>query len=256
MSLQWYARYPGDYMRDTGHLSLTEDGAYNRLLDHYYATGRAIPPGPDAACRICRASTPDERTAVEAVLGQFFTLEKDGYHNARADAEIDTRNERHDALSEAGKRGVARREANRKKPIKPGMKPPIKPGLSKTTTTTTTISTATTRPPDDGGERGGSGGLVDQIRTCRPEYGKLQPQAIMATLAGCPTSRKPDLHRIVADWCVAHANMLEPFNAPLASLKIAIHGKPGKGQEQPTKPKRARSIHDRKYEEGPEHEIE
>ncbi|AUD03456.1 DUF1376 domain-containing protein [Spirosoma pollinicola] len=32
----WYPRYPGDYARKTAHLSLTEDGAYTKLMDWYY----------------------------------------------------------------------------------------------------------------------------------------------------------------------------------------------------------------------------
>ena len=39
MARQWYSFYPGDYGRDTGHLSLIEHGAYRTLMDHYYATG-------------------------------------------------------------------------------------------------------------------------------------------------------------------------------------------------------------------------
>ena len=36
----WYPHYPGDYGRDTGHLSLIEHGAYRLLLDHCYMTAK------------------------------------------------------------------------------------------------------------------------------------------------------------------------------------------------------------------------
>jgi uncharacterized protein YdaU (DUF1376 family) len=39
----WFKRYVGDYLRDTSHLSLSEDGAYNRLLDRYYAASTPLP---------------------------------------------------------------------------------------------------------------------------------------------------------------------------------------------------------------------
>lgn len=86
--MNWYPRYYGDYMRDTGHLSLAEDGAYGRLLDHYYATGKPLPANAEQVHRICRAVAPAEQDAVKVVLAGFFTLESDGYHNHRADREI------------------------------------------------------------------------------------------------------------------------------------------------------------------------
>ena len=139
MSLQWYARYSGDYMRDTGHLSLAQHGAYNRLLDHYYATGRPLPNDNEALARLCCAMTPEERAVVAAIADEFFQVNADGLrHNKRADIEIKRRMKQHEALSEAGSRGAASREAR----LKPGMKPGMKPGISKTTSTTTTTGTS------------------------------------------------------------------------------------------------------------------
>jgi uncharacterized protein YdaU (DUF1376 family) len=88
MSNPWYAFYPGDYGRDTAHLSLAEDGAYRRLLDYLYSTGRPIPAGGEQAFRICRAFYPPEQAAVTSVLSQFFFEEPDGLHNKRADVEL------------------------------------------------------------------------------------------------------------------------------------------------------------------------
>jgi uncharacterized protein YdaU (DUF1376 family) len=102
----WYARYPGDYMRDTSHLSLSEHGAYNRLLDHYYSTGRSLPASKDAVYRICGAFGETERAAVDSILSQFFTLTEDGYHNPRSDRELAKRRELKISLSRRGQRGA------------------------------------------------------------------------------------------------------------------------------------------------------
>ncbi len=95
----WYKRYPGDYLRDTAHLSLAEDGAYGRLLDHYYSTSAPLPPDTVALYRICRAMDDAERRAVDGVLRQFFALRSDGHHNKRADKEIAARAADHEGRS-------------------------------------------------------------------------------------------------------------------------------------------------------------
>lgn len=78
----------GDFQADTMSLSMMEQGAYDRLLDYYYATEKPIPADADRAAIICRAVTEPERAAVDFVLGAYFVREHDGWHNARADREI------------------------------------------------------------------------------------------------------------------------------------------------------------------------
>jgi uncharacterized protein YdaU (DUF1376 family) len=73
-------------MRKTMHLSMLEDGAYTRLLDWYYANDRAIPH--DRRYAVSRATSSSERTAVDAVLGEFFVATEGEHRNERADAEI------------------------------------------------------------------------------------------------------------------------------------------------------------------------
>lgn len=87
--MNYWKRYAGDYLRDTGHLSVTEHGAYTLLLDHYYSKRNPLPSSIDALCRLCRATTKLEQDAVKAVAEEFFALEDDGLrHNPRADREI------------------------------------------------------------------------------------------------------------------------------------------------------------------------
>lgn len=85
--INYYERHLGDYARDTGHLSMLEHGAYGLLLDRYYATEAPI---PDAQVyRIARASSKQERAAVDAVLAEFFHLVDGAWVNRRAAAEIE-----------------------------------------------------------------------------------------------------------------------------------------------------------------------
>lgn len=86
--MNYYRRYMGDYMRDTAHLSLTEHGAYNLLLDIYYSTGGVLTADKMGLYRICSAFTAIERKAVDSVVRQFFAVEDDMLRNKRADAEI------------------------------------------------------------------------------------------------------------------------------------------------------------------------
>jgi len=103
--LNYYRHYIGDYGRDTAHLSLAEDGAYRRLLDHYYATEKPLPGTPEACYRICAAQTPAERAAVDSVLSQFFELDDGVYHNQRADREIPPAQNRIATAKANGRRG-------------------------------------------------------------------------------------------------------------------------------------------------------
>ncbi len=117
MADPWYARYPGDYGRNTADLSLIQHGALNLLLDWYYASGRPLPADRAALHRICRAFTDDEQRAVDSVVKRFFVPGDDGLHQKRADAELRRRAEFHAKLSAAGRRRW------RKKARKPGMEP-------------------------------------------------------------------------------------------------------------------------------------
>jgi len=107
MSNAWYPRYTGDFIRDTSHLSLVEVGAYNRILDHYYASSGPLCMTEAQVMRLCAAVTPEECEAVKYVLSAYFVFEpEDGcYHNPRADKELLSMADHHKRLSDAGKRG-------------------------------------------------------------------------------------------------------------------------------------------------------
>lgn len=85
--MNYYEHHLGDWIRDTAHLSMTEEGAYRRLVDLYY-TREAQLPGFKECCRLVRASREEEVSAVKTVLEEFFTVINGGYHHKRCDAEI------------------------------------------------------------------------------------------------------------------------------------------------------------------------
>jgi uncharacterized protein YdaU (DUF1376 family) len=105
----WFPHYPGDYARKTAHLTMMEDGAYRRLLDHYYSTGAPLPEDKERLYRVCRAFTSPEQGAVDAILSQFFELAMGAYHNARADSELIRRAEKRSKLAASGRRGAQKR---------------------------------------------------------------------------------------------------------------------------------------------------
>jgi uncharacterized protein YdaU (DUF1376 family) len=102
----WFKKYPADFGQDTQDLDLTEIGAYNKLLDFYYATERPLPPEMFALYRIANAQKRAERKAVEKVADKFFPPNGDGYrHNKRADEEIAKARALSAKRAEAGSRG-------------------------------------------------------------------------------------------------------------------------------------------------------
>lgn len=85
--MNWFKFYIGDFQRDTGHLSLTERGAYLCLIHHYYATEKPLPNDHTALCRVAGAQTKDEKEAVRAAMG-FFEAVDSGLMHSRIEAEL------------------------------------------------------------------------------------------------------------------------------------------------------------------------
>lgn len=110
----------GDYQRHTGHLTLAQDGAYRRMMDHYYSTEKPLPADRMALYRICGALEKEERKAVDSVVDQFFS-ESDGllYHQ-RIEEEVQIAQEKIANLKEnasnggkqSGKSRSSKNEAN------------------------------------------------------------------------------------------------------------------------------------------------
>jgi hypothetical protein len=99
--MHYYNFHIGDYKSHTHHLTIIEDIAFRRLLDHYY-----LHEAPIKQRIIARQiGMLDYEQDVLSVLNEFFDDTPDGYINPRADGEIAKYRE----LSDAGKRGAAKR---------------------------------------------------------------------------------------------------------------------------------------------------
>ena len=126
--MNYYPKYPGDYLRDTGELTLAEHGAYNLLLDYYYsAKGRPFPKDRRRIYRLLRADTAAERDAVNTVLEAFWYETEDGWENQKANevmqqVAVITEKRRQAALKRWAKREEASTpDANAMQMHKPGM---------------------------------------------------------------------------------------------------------------------------------------
>jgi len=106
MSLPYFPMYPSDFEAKTSHLTIAEDGAYNRLLRICWMTpGCSMPADETWIMRRARAHSEDEQAAVRAVLDEFFTIEKGRYSNARLRKEWLAANDAHEKRRNAGSKG-------------------------------------------------------------------------------------------------------------------------------------------------------
>jgi uncharacterized protein YdaU (DUF1376 family) len=106
VSLPYFRLYPTDYEADTAHLTLIEDGAYNRLLRLCWTTpGCSLPDDEAWIMRRVRAYSDAEKDAVRTVLSEYFKRENQRVFNARLSREFEHADARHKSAHENGKKG-------------------------------------------------------------------------------------------------------------------------------------------------------
>lgn len=105
--MNYFEFYAGDYLRDTGALTLAEHGAFLLLMAAYYATEKPLPSDNPTLFRLVRAMSEEEQKAALKVAEMYFPIsDEDGLrHNVRADQEIPKARARIEAARENGKRG-------------------------------------------------------------------------------------------------------------------------------------------------------
>jgi uncharacterized protein YdaU (DUF1376 family) len=106
VSLPYFHMYPSDFEAKTSHLTIAEDGAYNRLLRICWMTpGCTIPTDEAWIMRRVRARTDADKETVRAVLSEFFTVENGRYSNAKLMRIWLASNEAHEKRKNAGAKG-------------------------------------------------------------------------------------------------------------------------------------------------------
>jgi len=114
MSLPYFPMYPSDFEAKTSHLSIAEDGAYNRLLRICWMTPGCTLPNDEAwIMRRVRAHSDQDKEAVLTVLAEFFTVKNGRLSNARLSREWVSANEAHIKRVSAGSRGGKAKALNR-----------------------------------------------------------------------------------------------------------------------------------------------
>ncbi|KKL11339.1 hypothetical protein LCGC14_2546830 [marine sediment metagenome] len=100
--------YPGDYLRDTAHLTTQEHGAYLLLIFHYW--GRFSPPKDDDVmlARIINISLRQWKR-IRPVIQEFFDVRDGKWFHYRIEAEMRKASDIMMKRSEAGKKSDAKR---------------------------------------------------------------------------------------------------------------------------------------------------
>lgn len=86
--LNYYERHLGDFAKDTAHLNQGQIGAYNLLLDFYYASEMPLPLDPAELYEIGRARDVASRINVDKVVARFFEKTPQGYTQKRVEKEV------------------------------------------------------------------------------------------------------------------------------------------------------------------------
>jgi uncharacterized protein YdaU (DUF1376 family) len=108
--------YIGDYIRDTGHLSTSEHGAYMLLIMHYWTSREPLPADETRLARIAKCSKQQWAESRDVVLA-FFELKDGRYHHGRVEMELTRAAKVYKERSEAGRKGNAKRWQKHRKAI-------------------------------------------------------------------------------------------------------------------------------------------
>jgi uncharacterized protein YdaU (DUF1376 family) len=192
MSLPYFPMYPTDFEAKTSHLTMAEDGAYNRLLRICWMTPGCTMPTDEAwIMRRSRAHTDAEKDTVRAVLAEFFTASDGRYSNAKLMRVFVASNESHEKRKSAGSKGGKAKVLGKKdkassnavaKPKQPEPEP--EPYIKEDTN----VSLSLSPPPIDSIAQAVSAYNETADRTGWPKVQKLSParrSAISGRLKEC-----------------------------------------------------------------------
>lgn len=106
MSLPYFPMFPSDFEAKTSHLTLEEDGAYNRLLRLMWMTpGCSLPDDDQWIMRRMRVDEDTFRRVVLVVIDEFCIRKNGRVSNAKLTQVFDESKEKHERRVLAGSRG-------------------------------------------------------------------------------------------------------------------------------------------------------
>ncbi len=126
MSIPYIPLYVSDYEADTAHLTLEEDGAYNRLLRLCWRTADcSIPDDPKWIMRKLRVTADDYYRVVEPVIDEFFVSGMERVFQPRLQKEYEKAKKFQKQRSEAGKASAKSRALKTKDKVSTSVAPPL-----------------------------------------------------------------------------------------------------------------------------------
>lgn len=106
MALPFFPMYPADFEADTSHLTLEEDGAYNRLLRLcWMMPGCSLPDDPAWIARRMRVDMATYERVVAPLLVEFFRKARKRVFSPRLSREFARAEVTHELRVSAGKKG-------------------------------------------------------------------------------------------------------------------------------------------------------
>jgi uncharacterized protein YdaU (DUF1376 family) len=106
MSEPYLPLYVGDYLRDTGYLTLEQHGAYVMLLMRLWSAGGSLPADENKLARIAGVTVKKWR-GIWSDLSEFFELENDKISHKRITAELEKAGALRAKRAAAGAKGGA-----------------------------------------------------------------------------------------------------------------------------------------------------
>jgi uncharacterized protein YdaU (DUF1376 family) len=106
--MRWFPWHPVEHKRATYKLSLSEDGAYRRLIDEYMINREPLPDDDPALARILGVGL-DEWLAISPNVRVFFKAQKGRLVHKRCESELQVQDLRMKRFSDRGKKAAAAR---------------------------------------------------------------------------------------------------------------------------------------------------
>lgn len=119
----WMPLYVGDYLRDTGHLSTAEHGAYFLMLMHAWTHGGELPADPPRLCIITKLNAKEWRHSND-VLMAFFQRNGGVLRHKRLDHELANATTMTEQRRIAGRHSAERRGRHKVTPPETPHEPP------------------------------------------------------------------------------------------------------------------------------------